>query len=225
MQSVPSIRLLQGSKICEAPDSPGLYAWYFRPVSDDASSDVAAVLTRLLGQPPVLNTQINMRYRVRWSASHPLSAKYGASGKTPEQVLTDLVSRKGHDLAGFFRNHMVPYFARPIYIGIASRSLYERVYENHYQKLNEYWSTTSKVHKYLIGDPVATVQDVIDKLGEKHTFALEARVGGITPNNLAVFTLPMEEILPATIVGSVRTDLEELEDVLQLLADPLCGRE
>ena len=167
------INYLQGTKICEAPQAPGLYAWYFRPLDNDHSLDTAKVLTKLLAEPPMLSTQINLRYRVRWIGNHPMDARYGASEKTPKQVVSDLMSQRGANLASFFRHYLVPIFSRPLYIGIASKSLYERVYEQHFLRLNDYWLPDNKVNKFLVGSPDASVQNVMSETGEQHSFALE----------------------------------------------------
>jgi len=72
-----------------------------------------------------------------------------------------------------------------------------------------------------------TVQAVMDSLDLPHSFALEARVRGISSKDLMV-TVLVTEHMPTAIgsddTGSDSSTRRALERLLQLLSDPICGR-
>lgn len=118
-------------------------------------------------------------------------------------------------------------FCRPVYIGIA-KNLRERVYRQHYVSLIDYWDDDHRLGRFLKSHPDATVQLVMERLDLRHSFALEARVLGISPRDLTVSIFPTsvipESIGPDSENSSESTTRRALERVLQLLTDPVCGR-
>ena len=117
-------------------------------------------------------------------------------------------------------------FCRPIYIGITERPLRTRLYDEHYLALDELWTETSPVSRYLAANDSRTDFDVIaNELGLKHTFALEARVRGIRPRDLLVHVMYMPSSAMDDMVGDGLTEpLRDLERLLHLLSFPVCGR-
>jgi hypothetical protein len=129
----------------------------------------------------------------------------------------------------FFQSPFVQYFTRPIYIGIA-KNLNARVYQQHFMQLGEVWEDSSPVSRLLSRGDKLSVQQVMKRLDLKHSFALEARVRSIAPRDLEAHIFRTDK-LPT---GIEDTEDEEgcggaaarraLERILQLVADPICGR-
>jgi hypothetical protein len=77
--------------------------------------------------------------------------------------------------------------------------------------------------------PDASVDDVMKALNMEHSFALEARVRNISPNDLIVYAYPTTDI-PLDSEDSENSEEDKpslrrnLERVLQILTDPVCGR-
>ena len=111
---------------------------------------------------------------------------------------------------------MVPYFAKPLYIGIDTKNLHRRIKE-HYDLLDQLWNPNSVISKYLAGHPNATLEEVLKELNLTHSFAVEARVKEITLRDLVVCVYQIERL-------DSPDELKKLEHILQLLADPICGR-
>jgi len=151
---------------------------------------------------------------------------FGSDEGSVQSAMTDAFTNAEPFLEHFFASHYFAHFCRPIYIGIA-KNLYDRVYCQHYVSLTDYWQDESGVSRYLSANGDATVQQVMDTLDLSHSFALEARVRGIAPSELSVSILETDQIPDS--IGSDATNNESttrraLERLLQLLADPICGR-
>ena len=215
----------QGSRVAYVPDSPGLYAWYYRPTSIRRES-TPGTLTRFLSAHTRITTHIHHRYGLRVVGEAIGQTFLG----TDEQAVGDAVAEAFHEaepfLDWFFRSSQFVHFCRPVYIGIA-KNLYERVYSQHYLSLSEYWDDTSQVSRFIAANSETSVQNVMDRLDLPHSFALEARVRGISSKDLMVSVLVTEE-MPVTIgpdtAASDTSTRRALERLLQLLSDPICGR-
>ncbi len=200
----------QGSGIVEAPELPGIYAWYYRPQA--SGNNVPAILGHLIKTPFRVKTEIAMRYRVIWTAESEVDVLHGAERQPADQVVAKIVTDGGELIKSLLQNAMVPYFATPLYIGI-SRNLSRRVKE-HYDALTQLWETDAQVSSYLEQHPDAAVEEGQDQCDLNHSFPLNARVKGIAPNELVVCVFPIE----------APDNLRDLEQILQILADPICGR-
>lgn len=200
----------QGSEIVETPAQPGIYAWYYRPQA--SGNNVSDILGQLIKTPFRVKTEIAMRYRVIWTAESEVDVLHGAERQPADRVVANIVTDGGELIKSLLQHAMVPYFATPLYIGI-SRNLSRRVKE-HYDSLTQLWETDAPVNSYLEQNPHAAVEDVLDQFNLNHSFPLNARVKGIAPNDLVVCVLPVE----------APEKLRDLEQILQILADPICGR-
>lgn len=215
----------QGSRIANIPDQPGLYAWYYRPTVIRRET-TPTTLARFLGGQVRISTEIHQRYGVRIAAEMFGETLLGADRQPVGDAIAEAFDEAEPFLNWFFRSAQFAYFCRPVYIGIA-KNLYERVYNQHYLALTEYWEDTSRVSRFLAANGRASVQEVMDRLDLPHSFALEARVRGVSSKDLMVSVLVTED-MPSAIgpdTGTSDTSTRRaLERLLQLLSDPICGR-
>ncbi|HJU16003.1 MAG TPA: hypothetical protein VJ770_06005 [Stellaceae bacterium] len=215
----------QGSRIAHVPDQPGLYAWYYRPIAIHRET-TPETLARFLSGHARISTEIQQRYGVRIAGEVVGEMLLGTDRQPVRDAIVQAFDEAEPFLNWFFRSAQFAYFCRPVYIGIA-KNLYERVYNQHYLSLTEYWEDTSRVSRFLAANELATVQEVMDCLDLPHSFALEARVRGVSSKDLMVSVLVTGDIPSAigpdtgTSDSSTRRALERL---LQLLSDPICGR-
>ena len=216
---------LRGDKVIEAPDSPGLYAWYYRPISATTES-VKRTLGQLLSTQPIISTKITQRYGVRYLGESFGEVVLGADERNIVDAIDDAFKQAPLYLVSLFESEQFAYFCRPIYIGI-SKSLRERIYSQHFVSLIDYWDDGNRVGRFLNANQGATVQLVMERLDLQHSFALEARVLGIAPRDLMVSIFPTDQ-LPQSIGEDSESGKEPaarraLERLFQLLADPVCG--
>ena len=217
MQNGIRIKEFQGSDIVDTPECPGIYAWYYRPrVFGKGTKNATEIMGKLITNPIGVKTEIAMRYGLTWAVDSNVDVLYGAKREPADNVLSETVASGGELIESFLQNLMVPYFAKPLYIGIDTKSLHRRIKE-HCDLLDSLWNPNSGVSKYLTGHRNATVEEVLAELDLTHSFAVEARIMEITLRDLVVCVYQIEELdNPA--------ELQKLEDILQLLADPICGR-
>ncbi|GAA0575911.1 hypothetical protein GCM10009416_13280 [Craurococcus roseus] len=215
----------QGSRIAHVPEQPGLYAWYYRPTAVQRET-TPATLARFLGGQARISTEIQQRYGVRVVGEVVGETLLGADRQAVGDAIVQAFEEAEPFLNWFFRSAQFAHFCRPVYIGIA-KNLYERVYNQHYLSLAEYWEDTSRVSRFLAASELATVQEAMDRLDLPHSFALEARVRGVSPKDLMVSVLVTEDMPSAIGPDSGTSDTSTrraLERLLQLLSDPICGR-
>ena len=216
-----------GMQIARIPKVSGLYAWYYRPLTMDTQA-VTKTLSSFLDAPAEVVTEIQMRYGVRLLSKSNLNLVYGQERRAGAEVIAEAVACADAFLENLFKSGLIEFFTRPIYIGIA-KNLYQRVYTQHYESLDKLWNDDSAVSKHLNLFPDATVQSTMDKLNIPHSFALEARVRRIAPRDLVVHIYQTDN-LPAGIgpdseyPESDPAPRRALEQLLQLVADPVCGR-
>lgn len=221
----PARQEFQGSRIAHVPEKPGLYAWYYRPtaIRRELMPDTIA---RFLCSDTPITTYIHHRYGLRVVAHAVGETFFGAEEQAVGDAVAAAFGAAEPFLDWFFRSDQFVHFCRPVYIGVA-RNLYERVYNQHYLSLSEFWQDTSRVSRYMAANNEVTVQNVMDWLGLQHSFALEARVRGLCSTDLMVSVLVTEE-MPAAIgsdtAASDSATRRALERLLQLLSDPICGR-
>jgi hypothetical protein len=182
----------RASAISKVPHTTGLYAWYYKPCAFDQDS-IKGTFTSILNNPIEVSNSIQMRYGMRYISTSQLSLVFGHKQQGISDVINEVIATAGEFLSNFFKSDAVQTFTRPIYIGIA-KDLYSRVYDQHYCSLITMWEDASPVSKYLSINSDATVQGVMDNLGIRHSFALEARVRQIVPMDLIVHVYPTESL-------------------------------
>jgi len=217
---------LRGDKVIESPEGPGLYAWYYRPIRTTKES-ILGTLTQLLSVQPTISTKVSQRYGVRYISETYGKVVLGVDERSVVGAINDAFELAPLYLESLFESEQFVYFCRPIYIGIA-KSLRERIYSQHYVALIDFWDENHRVGKFLQAHGQATIQTVMDKLDLSHSFALEARVLGISPRDLMVSIFTTDK-LPESIgqdsdTTNDSTSRRALERLFQLLADPVCGR-
>ncbi len=217
----------QGSQISRIPSSPGLYAWYYKPLVFDENT-ITKTLSSFLETPTEISTEIQMRYGLRLVARAPLKAEFGSQGQSALEILDQAVDQADKFFVDFFRSNAVQNFSRPIYIGIA-KNLNIRVYNQHYLSLSDMYDMSSPVSRFLSIYPDASVQDVMERLSLPHSFALEARSRNISPRDLTahIYTtdaLPSDIGFDTDDPGLDTPARRALERLLQIVADPICGR-
>ena len=204
---------LLSSDIGSAPHQPGIYAWYYRPRT--FGNREAETLGRLITKPSNVKTEIAMRYELTWETDSEVNVLHGGKRKRQpaNKVISDSIIHGGDLIKSFLQNSMVPYFATPLYIGIDNKNLCRRIKE-HYDLLSQFWEPDGSISKYLEEHPDANVQEVLKQFDLKHSFAINARVKGIAPRDLVVCICPIDP----------QGKLRDLERILQILVDPICGR-
>jgi hypothetical protein len=216
-----------GRQIAQIPKTSGLYAWYYKPLITNTDT-LTKTLTSFLEYPCQIHSQIDMRYGVRLMAESSLDMYYGSKNQSVSDIFAEAIQCGENFIIHFFKSEAVQFFTRPIYIGIA-KDLYTRVYTQHYLSLDQMWDDNSRISKYLTLHPNATVNTVMETLNLNHSFALEARVRKIASRDLMVSIFPTDN-LPVEIGGDIEDDSSEtnyrriLEKLLQIMADPICGR-
>lgn len=216
-----------GRQIAQIPKTAGLYAWYYKPLITDTDT-LTKTLTSFLEQPCQIQSQIDMRYGVRLKAESSLDMYYGSKNQSVSDIFAEAIECGENFIFNFFKSEAVQFFTRPIYIGIA-KDLYARVYTQHYLSLDQMWDDNSRISKYLTLHQNATVNTAMETLNLKHSFALEARVRKIASRDLMVSIFPTDN-LPNEIGEDREDDSSEtnyrriLEKLLQIMADPICGR-
>jgi len=215
----------RGSRVSNVPDSPGLYAWYYRPVVVTRDTTITT-LGKFFAPESRVRTVVNQRYGLKLISETMGSLTLGSDN----QPITDAIERVFDDaepfLRWFFSTPQFVQFCRPVYIGIA-KNLYDRVYNQHFVSLTQYWDTSSSISRFLSANRSVTVQQAMDTLDLPHSFALEARVRGMPSHDLMVSVLmtdEMPDIGSDTINSTESNTRRSLERFLQLLADPICGR-
>lgn len=204
----------QGSGTVDTPPEPGIYAWYYRPPV--FSNREVETLGKLITTPDSVRTEIAMRYNLIWETDSNVNVLHGGKQKRQlvNKVVSDIIVNEGDLIESFFKSWMIPYFAKPLYIG-QTENLFQRVYKDHYIPLMELWDSNGRISKYLEENPNADVQDVLNRFDENHSFAINARVKGIAPRDLVV----------CVCLVDLQGNLRYLEQILQILTDPICGRE
>lgn len=217
----------QGGQISRVPSCPGLYAWYYKPLVLDEKT-IVKVLSSFIENSSEILTEVEMRYGLKLVSKSLMKAEFGVQKQSAKQIIHQVVEEADSFFMDFFKSDIFQSFSRPIYIGIA-KNLNTRIYKQHYLSLVDMHDMSSPVTSYLTGFPETTVQDVMNKLSLPHSFALEARVRNIAPRDLTVHVFTTNS-LPSNIgIDSEDPQFDApsrraLERLLQLIADPICGR-
>jgi hypothetical protein len=223
--STPEFMEFQGSRISRIPERPGLYAWYYRPTAVRREF-TAKTLAHFISIDTRITTQIQQRYGMRIVGDATGEVFLGSDKQAASEAIAEAFDAAEPFLDWFFRSDRFVHFCRPVYIGIA-QNLYDRVYNQHYLSLIQLWDDNSPVSRFMSTNDDVTVQTAMERLELPHSFALEARVRGISSKDLMVTVLPTEH-MPKAIGpdngGSDSSTRRALERLLQLLSDPICGR-
>lgn len=224
---MPDVQIFQGgAQLATVPNAPGLYAWYYRPKVINRAV-IATTLGSFLEAPGELSAVLTTRYGVRWAARAAPVATFGQQQLSAAEVVGEALEGAEDFLEEFFTSSAVLHFTRPLYIGIA-KNLYERIYVQHYQSLVELYEPKTAVSRYLNANPNVSAAVALEQLALPHTFALDARVRRLPPRDLMVCVYPVPSPPSALMIDDDATDdptpRRSLERVLQLVADPVCGR-
>ncbi|MFH0288045.1 GIY-YIG nuclease family protein [Vibrio owensii] len=210
----------KGSKIAQVKESGGIYAWYYRP-SIPSYEKLANTVDQIVQSSCLsISTQISGRYGAKHLSDSQALLTFGYKELSPREIVDNCIRDGGDELLSFLQDEDVILFSRPLYIGI-SKNLYSRTFEQHYRKLQSYWEEDSSVSKFLRIKPDASVQDLINELDEKHSFALEARVKRVPPRDLLLVVNYRDELAEQTTKMSSERKVEQL---LHLMTDPVLGR-
>jgi hypothetical protein len=220
--------LVSGHDIANLRDISGLYAWYYRPFSQNHESLVETV-SQFFDGAGRGKLVIYQRYGMRLLLEGEVRVGFGKQEDLSHDVINEVAEKAKEFIWWFFESEAAVTFSRPLYVGIA-KNLRNRVYQQHYCTLSEYWDDDSKVSRYLRStNSTPKVEDVMNHLDLPRSFALEARIRGISPNDLVACVFE---------TGGLLHDLDEesdfgeaeaqnrrsLERLLHLLTDPILGR-
>jgi len=133
----------QGSRIANIPESPGLYACYYRPTSVRREFAVPT-LVRFLSADAKVTTNIEQRYGVHIVGDTLGEIFLGSEKQAVKEAVAEAFDQAEPFLEWFFRSDQFVHFCRPVYIGIA-KNLYDRVYNQHYLSLTQLWADSSSV--------------------------------------------------------------------------------
>jgi hypothetical protein len=205
-------------QIESVPEKPGLYAWYHElaiPAADvDMCRDQLAtatsrdecreIITECV-QRLIFSQYAETDYQVELKG--PLKPRYRGTIPYNQHLdqnfldsLADDANRISH-LAQALRS-MTPYFASPIYIGVAKNSLKSRI-KTHRKLIDEYRDQADR-------------RPALDSMDADHSFAYDAMIlRKFRPTDLRVYVMPL---------GEASTVAMAAEYVLNRINFPLCGR-
>lgn len=215
----------QSSQVNRVPQLPGLYAWHYRPLVIDSQS-LSKTMSLFFDSPNEISNKIGLRYGMYMIAESKLKIVYGSQQQPITDVISFATANAGEFLVEFFKSQSAQFFTRPVYVGIA-KNLHRRI-NQHYNLLQDMWDDSSSVSRHMSANPESSVQKIIETLSLPHSFSLEARVRKIPTRDLAVNIFTTNK-LPSNIGSDDSTQDESierrsLERLLQLIADPICGR-
>jgi hypothetical protein len=215
----------QSSQVHRVPELSGLYAWHYKPLVIE-SQNLSQTISSFFDSPGAITNEIGLRYGMYMISESKLSIVYGSQQQSIAEVVHFAATNADQFLIDFFKSELAQVFTRPVYVGIA-RNLHKRI-NQHYNLLQDMWDDNSPVSRYMSAKPDSSVQEIMDKLSLQHSFSLEARVKKIPTRDLAVNIFTTNK-LPSDIGSDDGTQDESvarrsLERLLQLIADPICGR-
>lgn len=205
---------LRFDEVHRAPAKPGIYAWYHRLQLADADLKNLTQAVESAEDPAVEAKQFVERFIFGPLAEAPYNVKIsgglkptyrGKVGHIPPGVSETLIQiltgspEETQVLKGALLR-AVPFFASPIYIGMAGKSLRNRLGQ----------------HRYLMDHYRDSSRDAPDGEDSDHSFAYEAvQLRHFLPSDLFVYTYPMD------VTERVA---RAAEYILNRLNYPLCGR-
>jgi hypothetical protein len=213
----------------EAPETPGIYGWYYVPKFTD-EAEFASKLSALCMSAGSMEGRVRIDYGVSLNYEAQVVPRYERRGEL--DLISEALNKNLPAMRGAFENFLVPFFTRPIYIGMA-KNLKQRLYNDHYKEMLGHWEPRSPVSMFLqtynrAATPHLSVDDLMTKLSLTHSFALDARVRGFPPRELKAYFIETNEFEPGA--SEKLTDEEErmtrrtIERLFQLICLPVCGR-
>jgi len=207
------------------PDRPGLYAWYSKFTLSPADTKglqrdlageseegkrqelvrkfLASHLFRPLEETPY---KVDIGGRLKPAYTGTAHHVHGISGSLVQRLAED---HSRVDSLNAVLGAAVPFFASPIYIGVATGSLRQRLMRHQYL-IEKYWDEFS----------LTDLDDGVSRDAEEgldHSFAREvAQLRRLHPDSLLVYALALSDVTKLTVVDA--------ENVLNRINYPLCGR-
>jgi hypothetical protein len=205
-------------QIESVPEKPGLYAWYHElaiPAADlDLCRDQLATATSR-GECREIITEWVQRlifsqyaetdYQVELKG--PLKPRYRGTVPYNQHLDQTFLDNLADDPKSFSNlaqalKSMTPYFASPIYIGVAKTSLKSRI-KTHRKLIDEYRDQFDR-------------RPALEEMDADHSFAHDAMiVRKFRPTDLRVYVMPLGEASRVAVTA---------EYVLNRINFPLCGR-
>lgn len=214
------------SEVAQAPNTPGVYAWYYRIELTDKDIATCIESVELENDPDAkdaivrafLDTHLFRFYKeVPYfvALSGQLKPRYEGLIDHRADVSASLIRRLAtvptnlYELKRTLRL-AIPLFASPIYIGVATR-LRERLLQ-HVRLIDSLQHLRASAVDAAFSVPASSTEDD----DRDHKFAYEvSMVRGFRPSSLIVNTLELP------VDDSIRYDLE---NILNRINYPLCGR-
>jgi hypothetical protein len=214
------------SEVAGAPNTPGVYSWYYRieltdkdiakcveDVELEPSQEARDELVRVFLETHLFRYYQEVPYFIALSGQ--LKPRYEGFVAHHSDVSPSLIRRLSeapnnlYDLKKTLRL-AIPLFASPIYIGVATR-LRERLLQ-HVRLIDQLQNLRASAVEDIHSVPTGATEDE----DSDHKFAYEvSMVRGFRPSSLIVNTLELP------VNDSIRY---ELENVLNRINYPLCGR-
>lgn len=203
-------------EVGHAPNEPGLYAWYHQ--LQISTADIQALIASLAGRDPDARAEAAREFLVEHifrpyqevdydvALSGRLKPEYrGRVAHRPRlsDLLVKLIAEQPNELGKLklVLQGIIPYFASPIYIGVATKSLRQRL--TSHRQLISYYRELEPAEPLNLED-------------EDHSFAYEAIcVRRLVPTELLVYAMSLnvsEKLAKGT------------EYILNRINYPLCGR-
>lgn len=228
-QDFGMVRCRLADQTYEAPDVPGLYGWYYAPTFTNEAEFTKRIAALCISAGPI-EGRVTIDYGVSLLYRSIAQPRY--CGESEHVLINEALRNHLPAVRNAFENFLVPFFTRPIYIGMA-KSLRNRLYADHYKGLVDHWEPTHPVSVFLASYDGAEnshvlVNAVMAKFSLSHSFALEARVRGFSPRDLRAFFIETSDFEPAAKAGLTeeqgRATRRTVERLFQLISLPICGR-
>jgi hypothetical protein len=213
------------SEVASAPETPGVYAWYYRidltdkdiancieEVELEISPDRREEIVRTFLETYLFRYYKEMPYMV--DLTGPLKPRYKGTIDHNLEISASLVERLAEEPNNLLELKQmlklaVPMFASPIYIGVATR-LRDRLLQ-HVRLIDGLQHLKASAVDDGVSVPTGDTEDDRD-----HKFAYEvAMIRGFKSSSLIVNTLELP------LNDTIRYDLE---NILNRINYPLCGR-
>lgn len=228
-QDFGMVRCRQADQTYEAPEVPGVYGWYYAPTFTNEAEFTKQIAALCISAGPI-EGRVTIDYGVSLLYRSIAQPRY--SDESEHALIGEALKSHLPAVRNAFESFLVPFFTRPIYIGMA-KSLRSRLYTDHYKELVEYWEPTHPASVFLASytdteNCRVLVDKIMSKFSLSHSFALEARVRGFSPRDLRAFFIETSDFEPAAKAGLTgeqeRATRRAVERLFQLISLPICGR-
>ena len=221
-------------KADEAPERPGLYAWYGRLSVGSADWDERETKSNDISQKQLLRAlrahsvkhrqqplqlEATANFSTRWSGGLESAFPAGwidvpedfSTGAVDHSVVRATSSNQGReDFLALLTNSM-PVFSSPLYIGLAIDQTLRSRLKQHRNKLRRHWDSVSRDPDYL-----ARVNS--------ENFSDRAIKMGFSPRDLYFYTIHIESDANEGAEVSNKELLSSAEWLLNRWANPILGR-